>query len=60
MMINDTTRCFPRTLQEAASENFPVNTHWIEAPEEKIGLYDIIFSIISVCIFAGLCYHFYA
>jgi hypothetical protein len=57
-MINDTTRTFPRTLQEAASEQFPVNTTWFEEPEEKIGLYDIIFSIIAFCIYAGLAYYF--
>ena len=58
-MINDTTRTFPHTLQEAASEQFPVNTNWFEEPEDTIGLYDIILSIISFCIFAGLAYYYY-
>ena len=58
-MINDTTRTFPRTLQEAASEQFPVHSPWIENSQEPIGIYDIILSIISICIFAGLAYYFY-
>lgn len=57
--INDTTRTFPRTLQEAASEQFPVNTAWFEEPEETIGLYDIILIIISLCIYAGVAYYYY-
>lgn len=56
-MINDTTRRFPRTLKEAFPND---DSSWFEEPEEQIGIYDIIFSIISFCIFAGLCYHFYA
>lgn len=58
-MINDTTRTFPRTLQEAASEQFPVNNPWFEEPQEKIGLYDITISIIAFCIYAGIAYYFY-
>lgn len=54
--INDTTRCFPRTLQEA----FPTqDSTWFEEPEETIGLYDIIVIIISLCIYAALVYYYY-
>lgn len=53
--VNATTRKYPRTLLEA----FPTHYHhYIEAPEERIGLWDIVLSLLSIVLMCVVVYLF--
>jgi hypothetical protein len=45
--LNPTTRCFPRTLNEAFPQD---SSNWIEEPEESIGFWDLCMVIVSLTI----------
>jgi hypothetical protein len=51
--LNPTTRCYPRTLDEA----FPQHAYnWIEEPLEPIHWADVCIITIALCLWVGLIY----
>lgn len=55
--LNPTTRCYPRTLNDAFKDDIE-NAQWFYPPEKNHGLWNAITAGTGLCLWVGLAYLF--
>jgi hypothetical protein len=55
--LNPTTRCYPRTLNDAFPDA-PESTEWFFADEEEVTALGYAYYILGVAMWVGLAYYF--
>lgn len=53
--MNNTTRCFPRRLEDAFSKD-PQNAEWFYPPEKTFSAYDIFLWVLSFVLYSVIGY----
>jgi hypothetical protein len=51
--MNNTTRCYPRTLQEAFPKDY---CGWMERPVKRVSLYDVFLWVLSFVLYSVIGY----